>query len=282
MQALLDRLDRVLGLAEAFLCRIPAEPDWNGSAAFRWRNEGGRLGMEPVSDLQLVRLDDIQGLDRQKGIIDRNTRSFVRGLPANNVLLTGARGTGKSSLVKAMLEKYRGEGLRLVEVDRTELADIATITGLLRGRPEKFLLFLDDLSFDDGDPAYKSLKVALDGSMNSTGDNILIYATSNRRHLMPEYFAENAAGDGELHPGEAVDDKLSLSERFGIWLPFYTMSEEEYVAVALHWLDHFQCAGKGRRTLAKAALAWSAERGARNGRVAYQFARDYSGRIGQA
>lgn len=278
MEQLISRFDRLLDLVGNYLQPVPAVPDWSGSIAFRWRNEARCFGIEAIGQPSLVGFEDIQGLERHKGIIDRNTRQFLAGRPANNVLLTGARGTGKSSLVKAMLDRYYPEGLRLLEVDRADLADLPTILDLLQRRPERFLLFLDDLSFDEGDAAYKSLKVALDGSMRSACDNVLIYATSNRRHLMPEYFHENSGASGELHPGEAVDDKLSLSERFGIWLSFYAMSEEEYLTVARHWLGHFGPAGPAGPELAKAALEWAADRGARNGRVAYQFARDYAGR----
>ena len=278
MEQLIGRFDRLLDLVGNYLHPVPVVPDWSASIAFRWRHEAAFFGIEAIAQPHLIRLSDIQGLERHKAIIDRNTGQFLAGRPANNVLLTGARGSGKSSLVKAVLERYHADGLRLIEVDRAELADLPIILDLLRGRPEKFILFLDDLSFDDGDTAYKSLKVALDGSMRSAGENVLIYATSNRRHLMPEYFYENSGGNGELHPGEAVDDKLSLSERFGIWLSFYPMSEDEYLAVAMHWLEHFQGARLPRRELAKVAMEWSADRGARNGRVAYQFARDYAGR----
>ncbi len=283
------RLDRILDLAETFLTGRPQPPDWSASCAFAWRRRRSLGSLEALRDDALDAAPELVGLTREQQLVERNTAQFVAGLPANHVLLAGARGTGKSSLVKAMVARHRHQGLRLVEIDRQHLDDLPDVIDLLRDRPERFILFLDDLSFDAGDTGYKSLKVALDGSLGAPGDNVLIYATSNRRHLVAEQASDNLGyhgadnGSGELHPGDAVEEKISLAERFGLRLVFYPLGEDEYLAIARHWIEHL---GGGRAKGAKAAaltreaLAWSAERGARSGRVAYQFARDYVGRQG--
>jgi uncharacterized protein len=277
-------LDRLIGLAEVLLQRldgvlpaIAAEPDWS-ACAFRWRKHGGRGFMQAVAHPRYIRLGDLQGVERQKSVLRRNTLQFVRGLPANNVLLTGARGTGKSSLIKALLSEYANEGLRLLEVDKADLTDLPDIADLLARRTERFILFCDDLSFEADEPSYKALKVALDGSIAGAADNLLIYATSNRRHLIPEFMAENLESD-EIRPGDTVEEKISLSERFGLWLSFYAFDQDEYLAIVRHWLRAF---GISRMTpqARRAALQWALGRGSRSGRVAWQFARDWAGQKG--
>ncbi|MBX6393270.1 MAG: ATP-binding protein, partial [Burkholderiales bacterium] len=218
----------------------PPEPvDWSASVAFRWRRRQGQGTLVPVKHVHRITLDDLQDIDRQKALVDANTRQFVRGLPANNVLLTGARGTGKSSLVKAILNRYAEEGLRLIEVDKLDLLDLPEIVELVASRPERFIIFSDDLSFEANDPGYKALKTVLDGSVAASSDNVLIYATSNRRHLMPEFMQENLEYKhlgGEIHPGETSEEKISLSERFGLWVSFYPFDQEEYLRIVAHWL----------------------------------------------
>jgi predicted AAA+ superfamily ATPase len=284
-------LQRLVTQAEAVLQRVdtllpaPAAPDWDASVAFRWRRRPTAFGwqswLQPVRHRSTIALDDLQNIDEPKRLIERNTRRFVSGLPANNVLLTGSRGTGKSSLIKACLNAHSAEGLRLIEVDKNDLVDLPDIVDLVGERPEKFIVYCDDLSFEDGEPGYKALKTALDGSVAASSDNVLIYATSNRRHLMPEKMSENLAAvhteDGEIHPGETSEEKISLSERFGLWVQFYPFRQDDYLAVVAHWLRHF---GSSEADVAAArgdALRWALERGSRSGRVAWQFARDWSG-----
>ncbi len=271
--ALLHRLDRI---ADALEGRVRREPvDWDAADAFRWR--GGRC--EPVQHRHTIRLDDLLGIDEQKAQLARNTAQFVAGRPANNVLLTGARGTGKSSLVKAVLDRHAAEGLRLIEVDRDELAHLPDIVDRVAGSPRRFVVYCDDLAFDDAEPGYRTLKAVLDGSIAAPGDNLLIYATSNRRHLMPEYQDDNlpVIRGGEIHPREAVEEKVSLSERFGLWVSFHAFDQEEYLAIAAHWLAHLGWRGAVEAWRGD-ALRWALSRGARNGRVAAQFARDWVGR----
>jgi predicted AAA+ superfamily ATPase len=259
----------------------PREPDWAQSIAFRWRKRRGRGELETVAHVAPMRLSYLKNIDRQKKVIEQNTRQFVAGRPANNVLLTGARGTGKSSLIKACLAQFAKKGLRLIEVDKADLVDLQDIVELVSKRPERFILFCDDLSFDEGDGSYKALKVALDGSISAQSENVLIYATSNRRHLMPEHMSENLSyqhqEDGEIHPGEGVEEKISLSERFGLWVSFYPFKQDEYLAVVYQWLEYFGVPTEGPN-LREEALRWALERGSRSGRVAWQFARDWSGR----
>ena len=295
MSASPSPLDRLVDRASALLDRLEslmpaaAEPDWAGAVAFRWRRRQTALGvqafLQPVRQVSGIRLDDLQNIDDQKDAIARNTRQFVERLPANNVLLTGSRGTGKSSLIKACLNEWASQGLRLIEVDKDDLVDLPDIIELVAGRPERFIVFCDDLSFEEGEAGYKALKVALDGSVAAQSENLLIYATSNRRHLMPEYMAENLEAkyqeDGEIHPGERTEEKISLSERFGLWVSFYPFRQEEYLAIVDHWLASF---GVGQREIAAArgdALRFALERGSRSGRVAWQFAKDWAGQHGR-
>jgi uncharacterized protein len=286
--SLTQRIEELLQRLELLLPNA-GPPDWN-ALAFRWRRRtyfGAAIGqLEPVRQIAAIGPDDLRHVDAQKQAILRNTEQFVRGLPANNVLLTGARGTGKSSLVRACLWSYADAGLRLIEVDRHDLIDLPEIVGQLAGRLERFVLFCDDLSFEPSDASYKALKAALDGSLAGAGDNALIYATSNRRHLMPEFMRENldAAYDaeGELHPGESTEEKVSLSERFGLWLSFYPFRQDEYLDIVEQWLARF---GVDRAAAAQAraeALQFALARGSRSGRVAHQFARDFAGRAGLA
>jgi len=267
-ERLLLRAEALIGRIESILPQPMGEPDWDASVAYRYRKRSsGHGALEPVRQVATIQLADLQQIDDQKDKIRRNTEQFVKGLPANNVLLTGARGTGKSSLVKACLNAYAPQGLRLIEVDKADLVDLPDIVDVVAERPEKFIVYCDDLSFEDGEPGYKALKSILDGSVSAASPNVLIYATSNRRHLLPEYMKENLSythtPDGEVHPGEVVEEKISLSERFGLWVSFYPFSQEEYLTIVGQWL---------------ASLGvWALERGSRSGRVAYQFARDYAG-----
>jgi uncharacterized protein len=248
----------------------------------RWRSAGRRGSpgwLQPVRHVHRIRLSDLRGIDRQIERVEQNTRQFIHGKPANNVLLTGARGTGKSSIVKALLNKYSKQGLRLIEVEKNDLVDLPYIVDQVAPRAERFLLFCDDLTFHGAEEGYIALKVTLDGSISTTSENLLIYATSNRRHLMPEYMAENLetryVGD-EIHPGETVEEKISLSERFGLWVTFYPFDQDEYLAIVAHWLETFGCALRQQEN--DEALQWALQRGSRSGRVAYQFARDWAGR----
>ncbi|MDD5250146.1 MAG: ATP-binding protein [Rhodocyclaceae bacterium] len=273
-EGLLERLEGVLPAA------APA-PDWTAQA-FRWRRRNGRGHLEAVHHPHRIRLDDLVGIDEQKQRLEQNTRQFVAGRSANNVLLTGSRGTGKSSLVKGALNKFAAKGLRLIEVDRNDLVDLPEIVDLIAARPERFVIFCDDLSFEAAEPGYKALKSALDGSIAGTPENLLIYATSNRRHLMPEFMGENLelqrGGNGEIHPGETTEEKVSLSDRFGLWLSFYPFDQDHYLAICSHWLREFGLTARQAAAARQEALQWSLMRGARSGRIAWQFARDYAGR----
>ena len=285
-------LERVLQRAEALMQRIESvlpqplqAPDWSASVAYRYRKRSSGHGtLEPVRHVAQLGLQDLKEIDQQKEKIQRNTEQFVNGLPANNVLLTGARGTGKSSLIKACLNNYAPRGLRLIEVDKDDLVDLPDIIEVVAARAEKFIVYCDDLSFEDGEPGYKALKSILDGTVAATTANVLIYATSNRRHLLPEYMKENLTythtDDGEVHPGEGVEEKISLSERFGLWVSFYPFSQDEYLAITAQWLTSFGVSTTAIDAAKPEALVWALERGSRSGRVAYQFARDYAGKHG--
>jgi predicted AAA+ superfamily ATPase len=268
---------------EASLLHVMEAPDWDASIAFRYRKRSSGQGLlVPVRHIGAMSLDDLKEIDVQKEKIHRNTAQFVHGLPANNVLLTGARGTGKSSLIRGCLHAFAQQGLRLIEVDKTDLVDLPDIVDLVASRPEKFIVFCDDLSFDDGEPGYKALKSVLDGSVAAATPNVLIYATSNRRHLLPEYMSENLTythtQDGEVHPGEGVEEKISLSERFGLWVSFYPFTQDEYLQIVAQWLSALGVSDTEIAAARPAALVWALERGSRSGRVAWQFARDFSGR----
>jgi hypothetical protein len=279
---LVERIDGLVDRLEILLPPAPPPVDWGAGIAFRWRKRGGRGRIEPVAHPHRIRLADLRGIEHQKSLVERNTRQFVAGRPANNVLLTGSRGTGKSSLVKALLNRFHREWLRLIEVDKQDLIDLPDIVDLVASRPERYVIFCDDLSFEASEAGYKALKVVLDGSIAATSENVLIYATSNRRHLMPEYMQENLeykhVGE-EIHPGETSEEKISLSERFGLWVSFYPFDQEAYLAIVAHWLAEMGCDARAAARSENEALQWALGRGSRSGRVGWQFARDYAGRV---
>ena len=279
---LITRAEALLGRLEAVLPLPLTEPDWSASIAFRYRKRGGSGRIEPVRHVASIRLRSLVEVEPQKERLLRNTQQFVDGFGANNVLLTGARGTGKSSLIKACLNEFADRGLRLIEVDKIDLVDLPDIVDLVASRPERFVVFCDDLSFDEGEPGYKALKSILDGSISESSDNVLVYATSNRRHLLPEYMKENLSyqhlENGEVHPGEVVEEKISLSERFGLWISFYPFTQDEYLAIVAQWLRGYSVDEAAIAAARQESLVWALERGSRSGRVAFQFAKDYSGR----
>lgn len=284
VDTLLTRAEALLRRLEGLLPHALAAPDWSASIAFRYRTRRGGGRLEPVRHVATIQLGELREVDGQKDRLLANTEQFVAGRRANNVLLTGARGTGKSSLIKACLNHFAPRGLRLIEVDKADLVDLPDLVDLVADRPERFIIFCDDLSFDEGEPGYKALKSVLDGSVAAHSDNVLIYATSNRRHLLPEYMKENLSyqhtEDGEVHPGEVVEEKISLSERFGLWLSFYPFTQGEYLAIVTQWLRSFGVAEDALEGARREALVWALERGSRSGRVAQQFARDFAGRHG--
>ena len=280
---LLVRAEQLISRIESVLPQPLSAPDWGAAIAYRYRKRSsGHANLEPVRHVGAMCLADLKEVDPQKEKIRLNTLQFVNGQPANNVLLTGARGTGKSSLIRACLNEYAAQGLRLIEVDKADLVDLADIVDVVSERPEKFIVFCDDLSFDDGEPGYKALKSVLDGSVAAAAPNVLIYATSNRRHLLPEYMKENLTythtEDGEVHPGEGVEEKISLSERFGLWVSFYPFTQDEYLTIVAQWLDSFGVTPEAIAAARQPSLVWALERGSRSGRIAYQFARDYAGK----
>ncbi len=290
MSTLSEPLLRLIARAEALMVRLESvlphpltAPDWNASIAYRYRRRSAvGSALEPVRHVAPISLDDLVEVEPQKERLLRNTEQFVAGRAANNVLLTGARGTGKSSLIKACLNEFAPQGLRLIEVDKGDLVDLPDIVDLVAERAERFIVYCDDLSFDEGEPGYKALKSILDGSVSQSSDNVLIYATSNRRHLLPEYMAENLTyqhlENGEVHPGEVVEEKISLSERFGLWISFYPFTQDEYLAIVAQWLRGFGVREEAIEAARPESLVWALERGSRSGRVAFQFAKDYSGR----
>ncbi|HEX7642212.1 MAG TPA: ATP-binding protein [Burkholderiaceae bacterium] len=282
-------LEHLIARAESLLARLeavlpPAAPAaaWESATAFRWRKRNGQGFLQAVRNTSAIAFSDLQNIGPQKALIEQNTRQFVAGLPANNVLLTGARGTGKSSLIKACLNQFAAQGLRLIEVDKDDLVDLPDIVDLVSDRAERFVIFCDDLSFGEGERGYKALKVALDGSVSAQSDNVLVYATSNRRHLLPESMTDNAGykhtEDGDLHPGETVEEKISLSERFGLWVSFYPFRQDDYLNIVAHWLRQLGCDDEQIATAHDDALRWALQRGSRSGRVAWQFAKDFAGK----
>ena len=282
LDQLLQRAEHLLDRVEPLLPPAQAEPDWDAAIAFHWRRRLGVGFLDQVPEPHAVDMAALRNVDRQKALLERNTRQFIAGLPANNALLWGSRGTGKSSLIKALLHGHANDGLRLVEMDKADLVDLPDLARLLRGRPERFIVFCDDLSFEADDPSYKALKAMLDGSVSVAPDNVLIYATSNRRHLMPEYLTENEEArnvDGEIHHGEAVEEKISLSERFGLWVSFHPFDQDAYLTIVQSWLQRFGIRD-ALEDVREDALRFALERGSRSGRVAWQFARDWAGRRG--
>ena len=279
--AVLRKLEHVLDRAEKLLPQRAELPDWAASTAYRWRRRANVGTLQPVLHLHKIRLSDLQGIAEQKELIEQNTRQFIEGFPANNVLLTGAKGTGKSSLVKAVFNKFSNKNLRMIEVEKHDLHDLPDIVDMVAPAPYRFIIFCDDLSFDAEEAGYKALKVVLDGSIAATSENVLIYATSNRRHLMPEYMQENLEtkylGE-EIHPGESVEEKISLSERFGLWVSFYPFDQDEYLDIADYWVCKLTGDKEISDTIRQEALQWALLRGSRSGRVAWQFARDWAGR----
>ena len=283
-ERLIERAEQLVARIESVLPQPLSAPDWTLAVAWRYRKRASGHGvLEPVRHVAVMSLDDLKEIDDQKEKMQRNIEQFVQGRPANNVLLTGARGTGKSSLIKACLNSFAPQGLRLIEVDKEDLTDLPDIIDVVAGRPEKFMVYCDDLSFEDGEPGYKALKSILDGSVAAATPNVLVCATSNRRHLLPEYMSENLTykhtPDGEVHPGEGVEEKISLSERFGLWISFYPFSQDEYLTIAAQWLAALGATPPQIEEARPAALLWALERTSRSGRVAYQFARDYMGRL---
>jgi predicted AAA+ superfamily ATPase len=286
LDQLLNRVERILERVEAYLPPV-SSVDWS-ARGFLWRKKAGlvRGYLEAVKNVDEISFSQLQHIDEQKEVVMRNTAQFMAGKPANNVLLTGARGTGKSSLIKACLKEYQAKGLRLIEVDKADLIDLPDIINIIAGRSERFIIFCDDLSFESGDAGYKALKVALDGGVTAVPLNVLIYATSNRRHLLPEFETDNETyhyhTNGDLHPGETVEEKISLSERFGIWLSFYSFDQTAYLNIVASWLSELGCAPAQIEAARGDALRWALQRGSRSGRVALQFAKDYVGRLGAA
>ncbi len=284
LKAFLQRAEGLLARIEPLLPAQPPVIDWEHTLAARWHRDGRSGYLAPLEVNLDLRLDDLIGIGRQRDLLAANTQQFVDGLPANHVLLWGARGTGKSSLIRALLAEYAGRGLRLIEIERDHLADLPRVVELLSGQRQAFVLFCDDLSFEAGEGDYRVLKSVLDGSLERAPENVLLYATSNRRHLVPERQSDNENWqmvDGELHPNEAVEDKIALSDRFGLWLSFYPFSQQHYLSVVRHWIDSL--AGKARlqwnwdEALEKDAIRWATGRGNRNGRCAYQYARQWVG-----
>ena len=283
-ERLIERAEQLVARIESVLPQPLSAPDWSQAVAWRYRKRASGHGvLEPVRHIASLSLVDLKEIDDQKEKMQRNIEQFVQGRPANNVLLTGARGTGKSSLIKACLNHFADRGLRLIEVDKEDLTDLPDIIEVVAGRDEKFMVYCDDLSFEDGEPGYKALKSILDGSVAAATPNVLVCATSNRRHLLPEYMSENLTykhtPDGEVHPGEGVEEKISLSERFGLWISFYPFSQDEYLTIAAQWLAALGATPAQIEEARPAALLWALERTSRSGRVAYQFARDYMGRL---
>ncbi len=283
IQPFLQRATEFMQRVEAALPHPLQAPDWEASVAFRYRKRStGQAWLQPVRHVGTMAFDSLCAVEVQKEKIMRNTAQFVAGVPANNVLLTGARGTGKSSLIRACLYTFSAQGLRLIEVDKADLVDLPDIVDVVAERPEKFILFCDDLSFDEGEAGYKALKSVLDGSVAASTANVLIYATSNRRHLLPEYHSDNRSyqhtEDGEVHPGEGVEEKISLSERFGLWLSFYPFNQDEYLRIVEQWLRAWGHSTEDVQKARPEAPVWAMERGSRRGRGAWQFARDFVGR----
>ncbi|CAM4257481.1 ATP-binding protein [Acinetobacter pragensis] len=274
---ILNSLSAVLLQLQQTLPEIKKLPDFS-TAAYKWEDKQ----LKAIDQPKKMYLEDLKGIERQKDKVIQNTLQFLKGLPANDVLLTGSRGTGKSSIVRALLTEYEAQGLRLIEIERDDLSDLPEIQKLIANRPEKFIVYCDDLAFNAEDENYRSLKSVLDGSLQSGASNFIIYATSNRRHLLPEFMHENTPVTRvdvpqytELHPQEAIEEKISLSDRFGMWLSFYPMDQKLYLEIVEHYLMK---ANMPFTEEARAeALRWSQGRGQRSGRAAYQFSKHWIG-----
>lgn len=287
LQPLIEQLERIANTLEMAFPKPPSYSIKPEIIAYLWEhcfyNGVEQAVLTPVAEPNLISFDDLKNIERQKDLIKQNTLQFVQGLPANNVLLTGSRGTGKSSLIKACLKEYHSKGLRLIEVDKEHLMDLPQIISVTRTRPEKFILFCDDISFEEGETGYKGLKTVLDGSIAGKSNNTLIYATSNRRHLMPEKNSDNLNyqkdHEGDIHPGEAIEEKVSLSDRFGLWISFYGFNQDEYLAAVNVWLQRYQIQMDAHPDIEKEAIRWAGYRGSRSGRIAAQFAKDYAGKL---
>lgn len=285
LKAFLQRAEGLLARIEPLLPAQPPVIDWDRTFAARWQRDARSGFLAPLEVSLDLSLADLIGIDRQRDLLSANTRQFVDGLPANHVLLWGARGTGKSSLIRALLAEYAADGLRLIEIERDHLADLPRVVELLAGLRQAFVLFCDDLSFEAGEGDYRVLKSVLDGSLERAPENVLLYATSNRRHLVPERQSDNENWqmiDGELHPNEAVEDKIALSDRFGLWLSFYPFTQQHYLSVVRHWIDSLARRASldwaWSEALEKDAIRWATGRGNRNGRCAYQYARQWVGK----
>jgi predicted AAA+ superfamily ATPase len=279
-----DLLKRVLTSLEMTLPKPVARIDWQGCHAANWRRHSFSGYLEPIPAIDSIRLSDLLGIEDQKLVVEENTRQFLAGFPANNMLLWGTRGTGKSSLVRALLSSYAPDGLRVIQVDKDDLVHLPDIVDEVKNLPYKFIIFSDDLSFDIGESSYKMLKSALDGSVYAPPDNVLIYVTSNRRHLLPEYESDNRGAmmvGGEIHHGEAIEEKISLSGRFGIWVAFHPFSQEQYLEVVGEWVDKLAEKNGAKihwtQESSDAAILWAQKKGDRSGRIAYQFASNWVG-----
>ncbi|MCM2359260.1 MAG: ATP-binding protein [Geobacteraceae bacterium] len=278
------QLKRVLTSLEQLLPKPAARIDWSESHAANWRRHSFSGYLEPIDTIESIHLDDLLGIDKQKKTVEENTRQFLAGYPANNILLWGTRGTGKSSLVRALLHSYAPRGLRVIQVDKDDLIHLPDIVDAIKGEPYKYLIFSDDLSFEVGESSYKMLKSALDGSVYAPPENVLIYVTSNRRHLLPEYESDNRGAmmvEGEIHHGEAVEEKISLSGRFGLWVAFHPFSQDQYVDVVRQWVEKLArksgASPQWNDEARDAAILWSQKKGDRSGRIAYQFASHWVG-----
>ncbi|MHC5224897.1 ATP-binding protein [Ignatzschineria sp. LJL83] len=278
LQKIADAIDRLEPLFPPDNQNI----NFNESSAFRWEKKSySTFGtLAPIMHPASINFEQLKGIDRQISLIKNNTEQFLNNFPANNILLTGSRGTGKSSIVKAVLKTYHHHNLKMIEIDNNDLNDLPDLLEILENQPHYFIIFCDDLSFEANDPSYKPLKAMLDGSLSSPASNILLYATSNRRHLLPESMQDNLNqyDAGEIHPQEAIEEKISLSERFGLWVSFYPYSQSEYLTIVKSWINEFDPNILYTEQLERDALQFSQTRGSRSGRIAYQFSKDYIGR----
>ncbi|ESK40219.1 hypothetical protein P256_00665 [Acinetobacter nectaris CIP 110549] len=274
---LIESLSHVLQQLKQTLPELKQETDFS-APAYKWQNRQ----LIAIHSPKAMHLNDLKGIERQKEVIIQNTEQFLKGLPANDILLTGSRGTGKSSIVRALLTQYQDHGLRLIEIERDDLSDLPIIQAQIKNRPEKFIVYCDDLAFNAEDENYRSLKSVLDGSLQSGNNNFIVYATSNRRHLLPEFMHENTPTTRvdvpqytELHPQEAIEEKISLSDRFGLWLSFYPMDQSLYLEIVEHYLEKNGL--EFNQEVRLQALQWCQMRGQRSGRAAYQFSKHWIG-----